>query len=113
MISNVAMIGLGKLGLPVAESMAKMYNVSGYDIVAKQSDKIKIADTLEEACKDAEIIFIAMPTPHDPSYGGEKPISSKIKKDFRGSKFDHKVPCLNTKSHVKESKIDALFMKQA
>ncbi len=82
MISNVAMIGLGKLGLPVAESMAKMYNVSGYDIVAKQSDKIKIADTLEEACKDAEIIFIAMPTPHDPSYGGQKPISSKIKKDF-------------------------------
>jgi len=81
-ISNVAMIGLGKLGLPVAESMAKMYNVSGYDIVAKQSDKIKIADTLEEACKDAEIIFIAMPTPHDPSYGGQKPISSKIKKDF-------------------------------
>ena len=76
------MIGLGKLGLPVAESMAKMYNVSGYDIVAKQSDKIKIADTLEEACKDAEIIFIAMPTPHDPSYGGQKPISSKIKKDF-------------------------------
>lgn len=82
MISKVAMIGLGKLGLPVAESMAKMYNVSGYDIVAKQSDKIKIADTLEEACKDAEIIFIAMPTPHDPSYGGQKPISSKIKKDF-------------------------------
>lgn len=82
MISNVAMIGLGKLGLPVAESMAKMYNVSGYDIIAKQSDKIKIADTLEEACKDAEIIFIAMPTPHDPSYGGQKPISSKIKKDF-------------------------------
>jgi len=81
-ISNVAMIGLGKLGLPVAESMAKMYNVSGYDIIAKQSDKIKIADTLEEACKDAEIIFIAMPTPHDPSYGGQKPISSKIKKDF-------------------------------
>ena len=76
------MIGLGKLGLPVAESMAKMYNVSGYDIIAKQSDKIKIADTLEEACKDAEIIFIAMPTPHDPSYGGQKPISSKIKKDF-------------------------------
>ena len=82
MISNVAMIGLGKLGLPVAESMAKMYNVSGYDIIAKQSDKIKIADTLEEACKDTEIIFIAMPTPHDPSYGGQKPISSKIKKDF-------------------------------
>ena len=82
MISNVAMIGLGKLGLPVAEAMAKMYNVTGYDIVAKKSNKIKIKDTLKEACEKAEIIFIAMPTPHDPSYGGEKPISSKIKKDF-------------------------------
>ena len=65
MISNVAMIGLGKLGLPVAEEMAKKYTVKGYDIVPKKSDKITITKTLKEACKNAEIIFIAMPTPHD------------------------------------------------
>ena len=81
MISNVAMIGLGKLGLPVAEVMAKKYTVKGYDIVPKKSDKITITKTLEETCKDAEIIFIAMPTPHDERYGGEQPMP-RMKKPF-------------------------------
>ncbi len=81
MISTVAMIGLGKLGMPVAECMAKQYTVKGYDILPKQSDKIEIKDTLEETCKDAEIIFIAMPTPHDERYGGEQPMP-RMKKPF-------------------------------
>ena len=81
MISNVTMIGLGKLGLPVAEEMAKKYTVKGYDIVPKKSDKITITKTLKEACKNAEIIFIAMPTPHDERYGGEQPMP-RMKKPF-------------------------------
>jgi|TARA_B100001964_G_C14142066_1_gene557920 UDPglucose 6-dehydrogenase len=81
MISTVAMIGLGKLGMPVAECMTKQYTVKGYDILPKQSDKIKIKSTLKETCKDSEIIFIAMPTPHDERYGGEKPMP-RMKKDF-------------------------------
>ncbi|SVE57509.1 uncharacterized protein METZ01_LOCUS510363, partial [marine metagenome] len=80
-ISNVTMIGLGKLGLPVAEVMAKKYTVKGYDIVPKKSDKITITKTLKEACKNAEIIFIAMPTPHDERYGGEQPMP-RMKKPF-------------------------------
>tara|TARA_B100001059_G_scaffold53935_1_gene48405 strand:- start:596 stop:1756 length:1161 start_codon:yes stop_codon:yes gene_type:complete len=82
------MIGLGKLGMPVAECMASKYNVKGYDIAPKQSDKITVCEDLHDAVKDVGIVFIAMPTPHDPAYGGEKPISKKIKKDFDYTALD-------------------------
>ena len=88
MTQSVAMIGLGKLGMPVAECMAKHYTVKGYDIVDKQSDKINLCATLQDACKNVDIIFIAMPTPHDPDYGGQKPIAKKIKKDFDYTALD-------------------------
>ena len=40
---NVTMIGLGKLGLPVAEVMAEKHFVKGYDIDTNiKNDKIKI-----------------------------------------------------------------------
>lgn len=89
MTQSVAMIGLGKLGMPVAECMASKYTVKGYDIVAKKSDKITICKDLYEAVHDVDIVFIAMPTPHDTEYGGEKPISKKIKKDFDYTALDH------------------------
>ncbi len=88
MTQSVAMIGLGKLGMPVAECMASKYNVKGYDIAPKQSDKITVCEDLHDAVKDVGIVFIAMPTPHDPAYGGEKPISKKIKKDFDYTALD-------------------------
>ena len=73
---NVTMIGLGKLGLPVAEVMAEKHFVKGYDIdTSIKNDKIKICQSLYNACVDSEIIFIAVPTPHDPAYGGEAPTS--------------------------------------
>ena len=65
---KIGFIGLGKLGLPCAEAMAKSYNVVGYDIYPRTSDKITISETLEDAVRDAEIIFVAVQTPHDPVY---------------------------------------------
>lgn len=80
---NVTMIGLGKLGLPVAEVMAEKHFVKGYDIdTTIKNDKIKICQSLYNACVDSEIIFIAVPTPHDPAYGGEAPSSELPTKDF-------------------------------
>ena len=80
---NVTMIGLGKLGLPVAEVMAEKHFVKGYDIdTTIKNDKIKICQSLYNACVDSEIIFIAVPTPHDPAYGGEVPSSELPTKDF-------------------------------
>ena len=42
---KVGFIGIGKLGMPCAETMASFYDVTGYDIYPKQSDKIKISDS--------------------------------------------------------------------
>jgi UDPglucose 6-dehydrogenase len=79
---NVGFIGLGKLGLPCAETMAEKYDVTGYDIYPKQSDKIKISDNLRGAVVDKDIVFVAVQTPHDPAYDGSRPITHLPNKDF-------------------------------
>ena len=77
------MIGLGKLGLPVAEEMAQHHTVRGYDVDHTiQSDSITICDTMREACATADIIFVAVPTPHQPLYGGSTPTSHLPPQDF-------------------------------
>ena len=86
---KVATVGLGKLGLPVACAMALAgHEVYGYDIDQDKRNQCKIGDSdlyepnlalqlctalgaqqliivdsLSEAVKEAEIIFIAVPTP--------------------------------------------------
>ena len=80
---KAAMIGLGKLGLPVAEVMSRYHSVAGYDInPAVTSDHIRITHSVESACEGAEIVFIAVPTPHAPEYGGETPSSHLPTQDF-------------------------------
>jgi UDPglucose 6-dehydrogenase len=79
---NVGFIGIGKLGMACAETMASRHNVTGYDIYPRSSDKIKIATTLQEAVVGKELIFIAVQTPHDPIYGGDQPITHLQNKDF-------------------------------
>lgn len=79
---NVGFIGIGKLGMACAETMASKHNVTGYDIYPRASDKIKIAARLQEAVEGQELIFIAVQTPHDPIYGGDQPITHLKNKDF-------------------------------
>lgn len=88
---KVAMIGLGKLGLPVSCAMVqKGHEVCGYDIVPELREQLKrgetslyepnlsnilkqslengleICNTVYDAVKEAQIIFIAVPTPSLP-----------------------------------------------
>ena len=79
---TVGFIGLGKLGLPCAETMATMYSVTGYDIYPRSSSKIKISDTLRGAVVGKDIVFVAVQTPHDPAYDGSQPIANLPNKDF-------------------------------
>ena len=72
-LKKVGFVGIGKLGLPCAEVMAQEYDVTGYDIYPKVSDKIKISDTLEGAVVGKNVIFVAVQTPHDPIYDGSTP----------------------------------------
>ena len=76
------MIGVGKLGQDCAEVMANHYNVIGYDVEPRTPANFKMANTIEEAVKDRDFIFIAAPTPHNPIYGGETPTSHLPKVDF-------------------------------
>jgi len=78
---RVGMIGLGKLGLPVAEAMARTHDVMGTDIRPVTTERVKLG-TLAEVAAHSEILFIAVPTPHDPAYDGSAPTSHLPSKDF-------------------------------
>jgi UDPglucose 6-dehydrogenase len=79
---NVLMIGCGKLGLPCAEVMSRFHNIQGYDITPFSSQHVEYTNDLKNAITKNDIIFIAVPTPHDKNYGGEKPTAHLEPKDF-------------------------------
>ena len=79
---KVGFIGLGKLGLSCAETMASKFEVTGYDIYPRSSNQIKISDSLRGAVTGKDIVFVAVQTPHDPAYDGSQPITHLPNKDF-------------------------------
>ncbi len=80
---KIGFIGLGKLGMPCAEAIAqKGFHVAGYDIERKSSDHVEIRDSIEEICRDRDIVFVATPTPHEQGYDGRNPTSHLPPKDF-------------------------------
>ena len=80
---KIGFIGLGKLGMPCAEAIAKKgFHVAGYDIEHKSSEVIEIRDSIEDLCRDRDIVFVATPTPHEEGYDGREPTSHKEVKDF-------------------------------
>lgn len=79
---KIGFIGVGKLGKDAAEVMSEKYYIEGYDVNKQIDTSIKMVDTLEEVCKDKQLIFVAVPTPHDPAYDGKYPTSHLQNKDF-------------------------------
>jgi len=81
---RIGFIGLGKLGKPCAEAMAERgITVAGYDNnMSCISKSINIKATLAEAVTDKDIVFIAVPTPHERGYDGREPISHLAPCDF-------------------------------
>jgi len=80
--TKVAMIGCGKLGKDCAEVMAQQYMVEGYDVEPRQPENFAMKQSIAEAVKDKDIVFIAAPTPHDPRYDGSTPTAHLEPKDF-------------------------------
>ena len=81
--TKIGFIGLGKLGMPCAEAIAdKGFDVAGYDVIRKSSDKIEIRDSIKELVEDRDIVFVATPTPHEEGYDGREPTSHLPVKDF-------------------------------
>lgn len=80
---KIGFIGIGKLGLACAEEIArKNHTVSGYDIEEKNSNIIEVVDSIELCVADKDIVFVAVPTPHDPNYDGRGPTGHLDPKDF-------------------------------
>jgi UDPglucose 6-dehydrogenase len=79
---NIGFIGLGKLGLDCAEVMAEQYNVYGYDIYPRTSDRVKVCESPKEMIDNSDWIFIAVQTPHAAGYDGSTPSAHMEPKDF-------------------------------
>ena len=92
---KVGFVGLGKLGLPCAEVMATKHEVVGYDVVPRTSDTVVIASELAEAVIGRDLVFIAIQTPHDPQYGGDKPTHHLPNKDFDYSYVENLLKDIN------------------
>ena len=56
---KIAIIGLGYVGLPLAKSFSKYYNVIGYDIDIKRVNDLKknIDRNIDVDLKDAKIVY--------------------------------------------------------
>ncbi len=106
MKTRVAIIGCGKLGGPCGEVMNTVYDVVGYDI-ATTEQTFKVVDSIKEAVKDRDFIFIAVPTPHDKQYGGEAPTHKLRPKDFNYTIVKDTVKEIN--KHVLPSQIVVLI----
>lgn len=80
---KVGFIGIGKLGKDAAEVMHEAgHDVLGYDVNIIRDTKFETTMFLNDVCEHGEIIFIAVPTPHDPLYDGKYPTSHLEPKDF-------------------------------
>ena len=80
---KIGFIGVGKLGMPCAEAVAqKGHEVSAYDVMPRTSEYVDIKENITETVKDRDIVFVAVPTPHDPLYDGNAPTAHLTPKDF-------------------------------
>ena len=81
--TKVGFIGLGKLGRPCAEAIRnKGFDVTGYDIDRVMNTDIAIKDSIKDLVTDRDIVFLAVPTPHEEGYDGRTPTSHLPVKDF-------------------------------
>src|SRR6056300_257854 len=90
---HIGFIGVGKLGLPCAEEVAiRGHQVGCYDIdTAIKSELVTMHDSIKDAVENKDIVFVAVPTPHDKSYDGRAPTSHLEPKDFQ---YDIVIDCL-------------------
>jgi len=81
-MASVGFIGVGKLGQACAEMVAEVHDVVGYDVYHVEPENFAMVDSIADAVRGRNIVFIAVPTPHDPQYDGKAPTSHLPNKDF-------------------------------
>jgi UDPglucose 6-dehydrogenase len=106
---RIGFIGLGKLGLPCAEAIAnKGHDISGYDVrLLEPTMLVNIKSSIKEVVQDRDIVFIAVPTPHDPAYDGREPTAHLTPKDFN---YDIVKDCLiEANKHMNKNQLLVLI----
>lgn len=121
---KIGFIGLGKLGLPTAITIAyKGHQVVGYDInpdrftykldtyeagplgtgtideLVSPHLSLSFTSNLEECIKHGDIIFVAIQTPHERKYEGDV----RIPNDRRDFNYDYLINSIKTISQVLDS----------
>ena len=81
-MASIGFIGVGKLGQACAEMVAEVHDVVGYDVNHVEPENFTMVDSVEDAVKGQDIVFVAVPTPHDPQYDGKATTSHLPNKDF-------------------------------
>ena len=80
---KIGFIGTGKLGMPCAEAIvSKGHDVTGYDVAKRTSHQVTMMSTIKDVVEGRDIVFVAVPTPHDPDYDGRAPTAHLDPKDF-------------------------------
>jgi len=80
---KIGFIGVGKLGQECAEAIADVgHLVEGYDVFPRAPRNFEMRNSIQELVTEKDIIFIAVPTPHNSMYGGETPTAHLETKDF-------------------------------
>ncbi len=87
---KIGIVGVGKLGGPVSEAIVESGNqVYAYDIAGVEPIKRRPAGgerinskSIKEVAESTGIVFVAVPTPHDGEYGGDRPSTQLEPKDF-------------------------------
>ena len=81
-MASIGFVGVGKLGQACAEMVAEVHQVVGYDVNPVKPENFTMVDNVEDAVIGQDIVFGAVPTPHDPQYDGKAPTSHLPNKDF-------------------------------
>ena len=79
---KIGFIGIGKLGKDVSEVISGKYETVGFDINSQIETDTKLVENLKDAVVDKDIIFCAVPTPHEKEYDGKNPTSHLVPKNF-------------------------------
>ena len=66
MIKNIAIIGTGLMGYPIAQNIAKNFSLKSYNrsfdkMKDLKNNNIKLCATLNDACKDADVLIMMLP----------------------------------------------------
>jgi len=93
---RIGMIGMGKLGRPAAEVMARHHDVLGYDVREVASDSVTICDGMARLVQGSDLIFVAVETPHGHLYDGSTPSSHLEPRDFDYTAVESVIDELNS-----------------